>query len=151
MKTSIKQLKDGEFGVSLKEGTEVQMPEFDGQEEIEIFSTWVKAKWTRISLPVSNKKLSKINDLGFYQKAKWTRISLPVSNKKLSKINDLGFYQHIDVTSSGVGGKDLTVRNNVDDETLEILESWNIISKHLYEYCVENQVDEIIFTYTSQT
>jgi hypothetical protein len=123
MKTSIKQLKDGEFGVSLKEGTEVQMPEFDGQEEIEIFSTWVKAKWTRISLPVSN--------------------------KKLSKINDLGFYQHIDVTSNGLF--DLTVRNDVDDETLEILESWNIISKHLYEYCVENQVDEIIFTYTSQT
>ena len=117
MKTSIKQLKDGEFGVSLKEGTEVQMPEFDGQEEIEIFSTWVKAKWTRISLPVSN--------------------------KKLSKINDLGFYQHIDVTSNGLF--DLTVRNDVDDETLEILESWNIISKHLYEYCVENQVDEIIF------
>jgi len=124
-KSAIKQLKDGEFGVSLKEGTEVQMPEFDGQEEIEIFSTWVKAKWTRISLPVSN--------------------------KKLSKINDLGFYQHIDITSSGVGGKDLTVRNDVDDETLEILESWNLISKHLYEYCVENQVDEIIFTYTSQT
>ena len=123
MKTSIKQLKDGEFGVSLKEGTEVQMHEFDGQEEIEIFSTWVKAKWTRISLPVSN--------------------------KKLSKINDLGFYQHIDVTSNGLF--DLTVRNDVDDETLEILESWNIISKHLYEYCVENQVDEIIFTYTSQT
>ena len=123
MKTSIKQLKDGEFGVSLKEGTEVQKPEFDGQEEIEIFSTWVKAKWTRISLPVSN--------------------------KKLSKINDLGFYQHIDVTSNGLF--DLTVRNDVDDETLEILESWNIISKHLYEYCVENQVDEIIFTYTSQT
>jgi len=123
MKTSIKQLKDGEFGVSLKECTEVQMPEFDGQEEIEIFSTWVKAKWTRISLPVSN--------------------------KKLSKINDLGFYQHIDVTSNGLF--DLTVRNDVDDETLEILESWNIISKHLYEYCVENQVDEIIFTYTSQT
>ena len=123
MKTSIKQLKDGEFGVSLKEGTEVQMPEFDGQEEIEIFSTWVKAKWTRISLPVSN--------------------------KKLSKINDLGFYQHIDVTSNGLF--DLTVRNDVDDETLEILLSWNLISKHLYEYCVENQVDEIIFTYTSQT
>ena len=125
MKTSIKQLKDGEFGVSLKECTEVQMPEFDGQEEIEIFSTWVKAKWTRISLPASD--------------------------KILSKIEHLGFYQHIDVTSSGVGGKDLTVRNNVDDETLEILESWNLISKHLYEYCVENQVDEIIFTYTSQT
>ena len=117
MKTSIKQLKDGEFGVSLKEGTEVQKPEFYGQEEIEIFSTWVKAKWTRISLPVSN--------------------------KKLSKINDLGFYQHIDVTSNGLF--DLTVRNDVDDETLEILESWNLISKHLYEYCVENQVDEIIF------
>ena len=117
MKTSIKQLKDGEFGVSLKECTEVQMPEFDGQEEIEIFSTWVKAKWTRISLPVSN--------------------------KKLSKINDLGFYQHIDVTSNGLF--DLTVRNDVDDETLEILLSWNLISKHLYEYCVENQVDEIIF------
>lgn len=125
MKTSIKQLKDGEFGVSLKEGTEVQMPEFDGQEEIEIFSTWVKAKWTRISLPASD--------------------------MKLSIIRVLGFYQHIDINCSGVGGKDVTVRNDVDDETLEILESWNIISKHLYEYCVENQVDEIIFTYTSQT
>ena len=119
MKTSIKQLKDGEFGVSLKEGTEVQKPEFDGQEEIEIFSTWVKAKWTRISLPASY--------------------------PKLSKIRDLGFYQHIDINCSGVGGKDVTVRNDVDDETLEILESWNLISKHLYEYCVENQVDEIIF------
>ena len=118
-KSAIKQLKDGEFGVSLKEGTEVQMPEFDGQEEIEIFSTWVKAKWTRISLPASD--------------------------KKLCKIRDLGFYQHIDINCSGVGGKDVTVRNDVDDETLEILESWNLISKHLYEYCVENQVDEIIF------
>jgi len=125
MKTSIKQLKDGEFGVSLKEGTEVQKPEFDGQEEIEIFSTWVKAKWTRISLPASD--------------------------KILSKIVHLGVYQHIDINCSGVGGKDVTVRNDVDDETLEILLSWNLISKHLYEYCVENQVDEIIFTYTSQT
>ena len=124
-KSAIKQLKDGEFGVSLKEGTEVQKPEFDGQEEIEIFSTWVKAKWTRISLPASD--------------------------KILSKIEHLGFYQHIDINCSGVGGKDVTVRNDVDDETLEILESWNLISKHLYEYCVENQVDEIIFTYTSQT
>jgi hypothetical protein len=120
MNTNIKKLKDGEFGVS----EDAETVKYDGQEEVEVFSTWVKAQWTRVSLPASD--------------------------AKLSKINDLGFYQHIDVTSSGVGGKDLTVRNDFADETLEILLSWDLISKHLYEYCVENQVDEIIFTYTSQ-
>jgi len=113
---TIKLLKDGEFSVSLKEGTEVQMPEYDGQEEIEVFSTWVKAKWTRISLSVSL--------------------------KKMSKIDDLAFYEHIDVSHSR---GDLTVRNDVDGETLDILLSWDIISQHLYQYCLDEQVDEIIF------
>ena len=113
---TIKLLKDGEFSVSLKEGTEVQMPEYDGQEEIEVFSTWVKAKWTRISLSVSL--------------------------KKMSKIDDLAFYEHIDVSHSR---GDLTVRNDVDDKALLVLLKNGVIMPDVYEYFKHSQVDEIVF------
>ena len=53
MNTNIKQLKDGEFGVSLKE--DADSVKYLPEEEVEIWSTWVKAKWTRASMPVPNK------------------------------------------------------------------------------------------------
>ena len=131
MNTSIKPLKEGEFGVSLKEG--VHQSEYDGEEEIEIFSTWVKVKWTRISLPTSAKQMYKLKELGTATPPSGYRAGVP----------------KIDITSSS--DKGLTIRNDVDSLTLGILLSWNIISEHLYQYCVNEQVDEIIFTYTSQT
>jgi hypothetical protein len=114
---TIKPLTDGEFNVSLKD--DVQPVEFTGSEEIEVFSTWVKAKYTRVAF-----KATKAMD---------------------SEIKRLSFYQHIDLSTTGVGGRDLSVRNDVDDEMLDILYHNEVISRPLYEYCLRNQVDEIIF------
>ena len=121
MNTNIKPLKDGEFGVSLKEDVETvkHLPE----EEVEIWSTWVKAKWTRASMPVSDNKLETLKRLGF-----------------IGEINVKGY---------GADRKDdvdpLTVLNDVDDATLEVLLKNNVITKDLHEYFVQNQVDEITF------
>jgi hypothetical protein len=121
MNTNIKPLKDGEFGVSLKEDVETvkHLP----KEEVEIFSTWVKAKWTRASMPVSDNKLGTLKHLGF-----------------IGEINVKGY---------GSDWKDdvdpLTVLNDVDDATLEVLLKNNVITKDLHEYFVQNQVDEITF------
>jgi len=114
---TVKTLQDGEFNVSLAD--DVQPDTFIGSEEIEIFSTWVKAKYTRVSL-----KCTKSIDTDIKRLASWGRI---------------------DVTSSGVGGKDWIVRNDVDDATLNILWHNEVISKSLYEYLLRNQVDELIF------
>lgn len=114
---TVKALQDGEFNVSLAD--DVQPDTFTGLEEIEIFSTWVKAKYTRVSLN-SSKSID-------------------------TDIRRLASHGRIDVTSSGVGGKDWIVRNDVDDATLAILWHNEVISKSLYEYCLRNQVDEIIF------
>ena len=121
MNTNIKPLKDGEFGVSLKEDAET-VKHLPG-EEVEIFSTWVKAKWTRASMPVSDNKLGTLKRLGF-----------------IGDINVKGY---------GADWKDdvvpLTVLNDVDDATLEVLLKNNVITKDLHEYFVQNQVDEITF------
>mgnify|MGYP003653839306 FL=1 len=114
---TIKPLTDGEFNVSLKD--DVQPVEFTGSEEIEVFSTWVKAKYTRVAL-----KATKAMD---------------------TDIRRLASYGRIDVTTTGVGGRDFTVRNDVDDKSLDILLHNEVISRPLYEYCLRNQVDEIIF------
>ncbi len=115
---TVKALQDGEFNVSLAD--DVQPDTFTGSEEIEIFSTWVKAKYTRVSLKSSR--------------------SIDTDIRRLASTDG-----RIDVTSSGVGGKDWIVRNDVDDATLRILWYNEVISKSLYEYCLRNQVDEIIF------
>ena len=110
---TIKQLKDGEFGISLKE--DADSVKYLPEEEVEIWSTWVKAKWTRASVPVPNKKIETLKHLGFH---------------KLLDIKELG---------------SVTVRNDVDDATLDVLLKNNVITKDLYEYFVHYQVDEIIF------
>ncbi len=116
MNTNIKQLKDGEFGVSLKEDAETVKYLPEG--EVEIWSTWVKAKWTRASMPVPNKKLGTLKHLG------------------LHKLLDIKEHDSV------------TVRNDVDDATLDVLLKNNVITKDLYEYFVHYQVDEIIFNKT---
>ena len=110
---TIKQLKDGEFGVSLKE--DADSVKYLPEEEVEIWSTWVKAKWTRASVPVPNKKIGTLKHLGFH---------------KLLDIKELD---------------SVTVRNDVDDATLDVLLKNNVITKDLHEYFVHYQVDEIIF------
>ena len=49
---TVKALKDGEFGVSLEDS--IQPVKFDGEEDVEIFSTWVKAKWTRVAISIDD-------------------------------------------------------------------------------------------------
>jgi hypothetical protein len=115
---TIKPLTDGEFGVSLKEDAG-SVKYHSTQGEVELHSTWVKAKWTRASLPVSN--------------------------QTMGCLKRLGGHQLIDITSSGVGGKDFTVRNDVDDKALLVLLKNGAIRRDVYEYFLHSQVDEIIF------
>ena len=115
---TIKPLKDGEFGVSLKEDAG-SVKYHSTQGEVELHSTWVKAKWTRASMQVRN------NYMGTLKR--------------------LGGWQEIDITSSGVGGKDWTVRNDVDDKALLVLLKNGVIMPDVYEYFKHSQVDEIVF------
>jgi hypothetical protein len=114
---TVKALQDGEFGVSLED--DLQPNKFTGSEEIEVFSTWVKSKFTRVSLD---------------------------SNIKMRRaLRDLAFDEIIDLSTCGVGGQDYRVRNDVDDLVIKALWKKGIITKSLYDYCLSNQVDEIIF------
>ena len=115
---TIKPLKDGEFGVSLKEDA-ASVKYHSTQGEVELHSTWVKAKWTRASVQIRN--------------------------HYMGTLKRLGGHQMIDITSSGVGGKDWTVRNDVDDKALLVLVKNGVITRDVYEYFLHSQVDEIVF------
>tara|TARA_R100000544_G_C2191219_1_gene41806 strand:+ start:293 stop:634 length:342 start_codon:yes stop_codon:yes gene_type:complete len=55
---TVKALQDGEFGVLLNDP--IQPVKFEGKEDIEVFSTWVKSKWTRIAMPIDHESRRKL-------------------------------------------------------------------------------------------
>jgi len=66
---------------------------------------------------------------------------VPVPNKKIGTLKHLGFHKLLDIKELD----SVTVRNDVDDATLDVLLKNNVITKDLHEYFVHYQVDEIIF------
>jgi len=56
--STVKALEDGEFGVSLEDS--IQPVKFDGEGDVEIFSTWVKAKWTRVAVSIDDETRKKL-------------------------------------------------------------------------------------------